>query len=160
LTLEPRLFDAFAYLCEARRLKRDLANAVADCDAALAIRPNVPFVLNERAAALNAAGRVEAAREGFDRTIGIDPDNLYARRMRGTIRYNLGDFAGAAEDYGRAVALDPKSATYLGYQGDALVKLGRTAEAKAAWEAALRLQADNPSAKSGLDMLLKTAPKP
>lgn len=87
--------------------------AVADYDAALAITPDFPSALNNRAWTLFRWGRPEAGRGDVERALALDPTSSHALDTRAHIRQALGDAAGAVADYRRAM--------HMG--GERLVKL-------------------------------------
>lgn len=87
--------------------------AVADYDAALALTPDLPAVLNNRAWTLFRWGRPEAGRGDVERALALDPVNSHALDTRAHIRQALGDPVGALADYRLAMRMG----------GERLVKL-------------------------------------
>jgi len=71
----------------------------------------------------------QQALEDIDRSLAIVPGYPPTIRVRGSIRYALHDFAGALTDADTVLAASPSDATALAVRGDALLELGRPAEA-------------------------------
>ncbi|MEW5963082.1 MAG: hypothetical protein AB1749_05920 [Pseudomonadota bacterium] len=104
LTPEERGF-AHANRALAHAMHGHHALALADYDAALAITPDFPVALNNRAWTLFRAGRPEAGRGDVERALVLDPLNPHALDTRAHIRQALGDAAGAMADYRLAMRM-------------------------------------------------------
>lgn len=84
----------------------DLGQALADCDASLALRPDAAPVLDSRGFVLLRLGRDRDAKAAFDRALDKAPDlapSLYGRSLA---ERRLGDAAAADRDLKAAVAQD------------------------------------------------------
>lgn len=75
---------------------------------------------------LLTAGRDAEAEHALQRAVARDPDDQTLANL-GTLRYQRGDFAGAAAYYRRAIALSPDSYLNHANLGDALLADDRTA---------------------------------
>ena len=71
------------------------------------------------------------------RALAVDPDNGSYLDSLGWAYFKMGDYSRAAEQLQRAVALEPTHPVIQDHYADALMRLGRTADAIAAWTAAL-----------------------
>jgi len=83
----------------------------------------------------------ERALADIDRSLAIVPAYPPTIRARGSIRFALHDFAGALADAEVTLKASPSDATAIALRGDALIELGRPADAAAAYE---RLEAIAP----------------
>jgi tetratricopeptide (TPR) repeat protein len=88
------------------------------------------------------AGRPEEAVKLATRALELDPDFGQAANVRGAARYDLGDLAGAIEDFRRAVATTPRHSTAWGNLGYALSRSGEHEEGLAAIDRSLALRPD------------------
>jgi tetratricopeptide (TPR) repeat protein len=80
-----------------------------------------------------AAGRLDAAREGYARAAELTPDDLALQLALGNVCMRLGDAAGGLAAFSRAVALDPGSVNARISLGYSLLVAGRAREAGEAW---------------------------
>ena len=88
--------------------------------------------------AYHALGKVDLALENYQRATAIRPSPSALSNM-GTLYYGRGEFAKAVDAYREAIALRPNSATTHRNLGDALTRLGRSAEARSAYLRAVAL---------------------
>jgi len=107
--------------CRTRAIaNRDLEAALADCNAALKLRPKDARLSEARALVRFRQGDFKAARADYDAALGIDPKLGWALYMRGLAKVKLGDAAGASADRDAALAIDkgaPERARKLGLEG-------------------------------------------
>ena len=80
------------------------------------------------------ARRIAAAREAIERSLVLDPLNPRAFRAAGSIAFAARNYPEAAARYRRAIELNPAISNARAAMGDALLQMGRTAEARAAYE--------------------------
>ncbi len=127
--------------------KKALAIAGTAANAAAAqLRNNLGLVLLAR-------GDDQAAFVEFARSTEIDPSYATARLNRAAVLLRSGDFEGASTDYRAAAAARPEAPEVWVGLGIALRGLNRPREARDAWERALRLDRNNPSALYDLGVL-------
>ena len=91
-------------------------------------------------------GEVAAARDFFQKALGLNPASVAAHTHLGMLADSAGDLQEAARHFARASRLDPSSASARNNYGVILQRLGRTREAAAEFEAALRADARQPNA--------------
>ncbi len=118
---------------------RDYATAIGLFEQTVAQRPH-----NARAMALLAdydrrAGRLPQARAWLERSFALEPGAPEVLNNLGTVRQELGDYAGAVNCFEQALARDPSDATRMSNLGNALVLAGRVDQGIAQLEAALRI---------------------
>ena len=116
--------------------------------------------LLSEAAALRAAGRVDAAMALVRQAIGGAPDCAPALLLLGQFLQQQGHHAEAAEQFARALALEPRLAGAASAYGVALSNLGRIDEAIASFRQAVALDAGERQAQSNLGVLLLFQERP
>ena len=135
-------FDA-VYLLAAVQLRFGrLAEALANYDEALAIRPRYPEALNNRAVTLKALKRFDEALAGYDSAIAARPDFVEAHNNRGNLLMAMNRFEEALASYDRALAGRPDYAMALSNRGSALNALKRFDEAVISYDKALAIKPD------------------
>jgi predicted O-linked N-acetylglucosamine transferase (SPINDLY family) len=87
----------------------------------------------------HAAGRLDAARAGYQSILSQRPDHARAMHSLGVLEKALGRADLAVELISRAIAIQPDAAEFHNNLGDALLALGRTENAVVALERALQL---------------------
>src|SRR4029453_12991658 len=102
------------------------------------LQPDNYMVFQQLGTAYHAAGKVDLALQNYQRATEIRPSPAALSNM-GTIHYGHGDFRKAVKAYRQAIALRPNSATTHRNLGDSLSRLGRKAEALAAYRKAVEL---------------------
>ena len=102
--------DAYPLACRGRmfKLRGQWRRAIADFDAALAIRPAAPAVLFLRGCALATIGHTRAAIADLVRSTEILPDQADAHQELGVLFAWIGDAENAITRYRRALALEPE----------------------------------------------------
>lgn len=76
-----------------------------------------------------------AARDAIERSLILDPVNPRAYRAAGSIALAARNYPASVERYKRAIVLNPAISNARAGMGDALLLMGRTAEARAAYQA-------------------------
>ena len=90
--------------------------ALADCNKALALRPNYTYARGSRALVHLRMGNYPAAIDDASAAIVIDPADADALFLRGLAERKSGRTADGKSDIARAKKLDPKIIdTYAGY---------------------------------------------
>jgi len=138
LASDPRDFTARHLLGVIHAQQGRNQDALADMDAALAIRPDDADAQLNRANVLKALGRQEDALEGYARALELKPQWPQALNNRGTVLQAQGDYEEALAHYDRALAAAPDYAEALNNRGSVLQDLKRPAEALQAYDRALR----------------------
>lgn len=95
--------NALAIRGLALAIKGQLDSAIGDYDASLAINPNSPTALNNRAWAYYRAGKGEAGLPDVERSLMLNPDSEHSWDTRAHIRQLMGNIDGAIRDYEMAV---------------------------------------------------------
>jgi len=116
----------------------DRKTAIADFDATLRLNPKADKALNNRAAAHAALGDRPAALRDFDEAIRLNPDRSYLVN-RGILKRDMGDFAGAVRDFDAVIERNPQNVRALCERADAYRMQGNWTQARADYEAVLRL---------------------
>ena len=129
--------------------------AKADLDAAIAIAPNEPDLLNYLG--YNQIDRGEDVQRGLglvERAVAAQPKSGAMQDSLGWAHYRLGDYAKAVEVLEAAVLLDPSDPSTNDHLGDAYWRVGRKDEAGFQWRRVLTLQAEAPL-KAAVEAKLK-----
>ncbi|UNK56212.1 tetratricopeptide repeat protein [Pseudoxanthomonas daejeonensis] len=100
--------------------------AIASYRTALSLRPDDAWYWSIYGGLLLTAGDNEAAEVALRRSLALEPNEPSLSNL-GTLRYQKGDYAGAAELYRRAIELNPTDFFYVGFLADALEADPRTA---------------------------------
>ena len=113
-----------------------IRDALASYRKVVALRPDKSAYWSTYGGLLVAAGDNAAAMDALKRSLAIEPNESSLSNL-GTLRYQSGDYAGAAEMYRQATELNPSDFFYRGWLGDALWADPRTrVQAHAAFEQA------------------------
>lgn len=97
--------NALAIRGLALAIKGQLDQAIQDYDASLAINPNSPSALNNRAWAYFRAGRGSDGLPDVERSLMLNPDSEHSWDTRAHIRQLMGNIEGAIRDYEMAIHL-------------------------------------------------------
>lgn len=128
LKLNPNNIDVYASRGTAYFFMGDLEKAIDDFVKVVQSKPDADSYA-ALGAALAAGGENHKALEFLNAAINIKPQKPESYLSRGSIYYNLGEYAAAVEDYSAVIALQPFEGAYLA-RAAAYEKLGR-AEAAA-----------------------------
>jgi tetratricopeptide (TPR) repeat protein/transglutaminase-like putative cysteine protease len=116
--------------------------ALADSERAVALRPEVASLWNDRCWARAVSNRdLDKALADCDAALKMSPNMAAAFDSRGLVRYRQGQFDAALRDYDAALALAPKQAASLYGRGLARLKLGQKAEGQTDLAAAVATDA-------------------
>jgi tetratricopeptide (TPR) repeat protein len=129
--------------------QRDLGNALQQLnqlelalvcyDRALALKPDLADVHNNRGILLASLGRPGEALESYNRAIALKPDYAQAYNNRGAVLSGQNRKTEALADFDRAIALKPDYVKALNNRGAALADLERLDEALRNHERAIAL---------------------
>lgn len=136
----------YGQAAQAWMIAGDPAQARRASDAALALAPDDPDLLVDRAAASAALGDQAAAAADLDHTLTLDPQRTDALTLRGAARRQLGDLAGAQDDVDRALAQDPDNPEALLERGILRQRRNDRPGARQDWERAIALAPDSQAA--------------
>ena len=126
----------------------DYAQAVADCDAALALDPSLVAAYRLRGMAHRGAGDLAAAEADLSLALEREADSPLTTLARATVRFDLGQVEGAVEDCTTALDRDPADARALTLRGLAHRRLGKHDEALADFTRAIQLSPDQPAPRN------------
>ncbi len=123
LALRP---DAQAYCnrAAARLVLQHHAKAVADCELAIALKPELAVAHCVRGHALAALKRHQEAFASYDRAVELNPEYAEAWHHRGHACLNLGLVQNAVASYDRALAINPDNQGGLANQSLCLLLTG------------------------------------
>jgi tetratricopeptide (TPR) repeat protein len=113
-------------------------------NAALALQPDDPTILNNRGVTLDELKRYEEALADYNRALELRPDHPDVLNNRGIALLRLNRHDEALADYNRSLQLRPDHPDTLNNRGVTLEHLGRYEEALADYNRALELRPDDP----------------
>jgi tetratricopeptide (TPR) repeat protein len=114
-------------------------------NAALAVAPDQPAILNNRGAALYRLGRHEEALADFDRSLQLRADDPGVLINHGVALNKLNRPEEALADLNRSLHLRPGDCAALGHRAAILSDLNRPEEALADYSRSLELKPDEPA---------------
>ncbi len=142
-----------------RSEKDDWPGAEADLQAALALEPDRPELLNYLGYGwINQGVRVQEGLGLIRRAAEARPDQGYIIDSLGWAYYRLGQYEQAIDYLERAAALSPTDGDIIDHLGDAYWRAGRQVEARFEWTAALNLKPDPERATMLKDKLARGLP--
>lgn len=117
-------------------------DALASCDEALRIRPDLAEALGNRGVALEGLERHEEAVASYDKALAIKPDLAEALNNRGLALGHLKRYDDALASFGKALAVKPDYVEARNNLGNALRHLGRLQDAEEMYRQAVALRPD------------------
>ena len=123
----------------------EFEKALAAYNHALALRPDHPDALNNRAVTLDDLKRYEEALVDCNRALEFRPDDPMILNNRGNALIHLKRYEEALADCDRSLELRPDHPHTLNNRANALFRLGRHKEALADYNRALELRPDHPA---------------
>lgn len=130
---------------EALAKSRDYKAAIESYNRALAVGAPTAFaessVLTYRAGALSRLGRMEDALRDHDRAVALD-QNAFTRWARAETLLKMQRYSEALEGFDAALRLAPDDASAHVGRGQALWRLGKLEQARAAYDQAVALKQD------------------
>jgi predicted O-linked N-acetylglucosamine transferase (SPINDLY family) len=139
LAVDARDVTARQFLGVARAQSGRNAEALADLDAALSLKPGDADIALNRANVLKALGRYQEALAGFDAAIAARPGFAQAHNNRGSLLQDLKRPAEAVAAYDAALKIEPRFSAALNNRGSAMMDLGRHVDALNCFDRALAL---------------------
>jgi len=133
----------------------DYETAVCEINRGLAVRPTNSLYLTNLGNSLRALGRLDEARQAFERAIKNQPGYADAHNNLGTVLFAQGKFAEARRCYQTALSHKPEYPDAYINLGSVHQALSEFDEAEAALRNALRLQQGNPLAWNNLGNVFK-----
>lgn len=131
-------------------LAGDFAESVARYTDAIAAAPAAIEPKLGLTLPLLAAGKWRELERACREALVVDTQNVTALGRLAMSYYNLGNYGDAATTYRRLADSYPATLDYKTGLGWALLKLGRSADARTQFEAVLAVSPDNVSAKQGM----------
>jgi tetratricopeptide (TPR) repeat protein len=107
-----------------------------------------------RAVARLSQGNVEGALADYAAALKLNPKDATLYEERGCARFFAKDFSGAAGDFAKAIEMNPQLVRLVPWQATALARNGKTAEARAALDAARNAKSAPPAWIAKLDAYL------
>lgn len=149
LILEPMAIDAHQSLARLIAEESGEADAIAFLEKATLLHPRSPGLWSLLAQWKSGPG---ASLPALDRLLMLDPDDIWARRERATVRFHHGDPDGGIADAREALARDSRDPCAFGVLATLLHEHGEKAEALELIRKALVLQIDY---TFGIDKLME-----
>jgi len=128
-----------AQAAQAWLIAGDAARAVGATSAALALMPDDPDLLLDRAGSLGVTGRYGESLADLDRALSLDPGRVEALVLRAAALRHLDRQEPARRDIERALALAPDNVEALLERGILRQLTGDTEGARMDWERAIEL---------------------
>jgi tetratricopeptide (TPR) repeat protein len=132
--------------------------ALADVEKILALRPEFDMAMRFRAALLAGEGKFRDAIAQVEELLKAEPENPEARLQLALLYTADQKYDKAVKVYSELIAKDPANWTALRGRGDALLSLGKHAEAIADYEKAYKLQPHDPGLLNNFAWVLSTSP--
>ena len=119
---EPKTISELMTLVMEVCKKGNTNNAIIYLNEAIKIEPNDARYYISRGT-FRGTKNYEDAIEDYTKAIEIEPDNVFAYRLRGDSKCKLGDYQGAIDDYTKAIEIEPNKAYLYNYRASAKRKL-------------------------------------
>ena len=116
--------------------------ALADCSAAINLRPSHGLAYQNRGLVKRRVGDFQGSLQDYNIAIKIEPGSPDPYYNRGSTRQAMGDLTGAMEDFSQAIAIAPDYVFALYDRGLLHVELGNPAEARQDFAQAAQLCLD------------------
>ena len=127
---------------------QDYEKALAQYNAALALRPDDPATLHNRGAVLHELKRYQEALPDYNRSLELRPDDPNTLSTRGVTLDDLERYEQALADYNRSLELQRDDPATLNLHGGTLCHMNRYEEALADCSRSLELRPDHPATLS------------
>jgi tetratricopeptide (TPR) repeat protein len=131
--------------------------ALADVEKILALRPDFDMAMRFRAVLLAGEGKFHEAITQVEELLKTEPENPEARLQLALLYTADQKYDKAIRVYSELIGKDPANWTALRGRGDALLSLGKHAEAIADYEKAYKLQPHDPGLLNNFAWVLSTS---
>lgn len=158
LKLSPDLPEALLLRSHAKFAIGDKDGALADADRVLERAPNAPQALRTRIAVLIDQQRTADAAATLERLAKVEPDSTDVVVQWAALENSLKHNRRAVELLDAVIEREPKNWQALRIRGDALLGRSKHREATADYEAALKIQPNDPGLLNNLAWVLATSP--
>jgi tetratricopeptide (TPR) repeat protein len=152
--------DALEQAGNAWLLANEMKKAKSDFDGALALKPNDPDILIDRAEAYALEQKFFDAIDDLNHALEIAPKRVDALIYRASAYRQLGTLGLALDDVTRALAIDPNAIAGLLERGNIRRLRGDRAGAKEDWQRIISLAPNSPEAKDARENLARLAAEP
>ncbi|MFP6669147.1 MAG: tetratricopeptide repeat protein [Pirellulales bacterium] len=133
-------------------------NALLDIETVIKLKPDFFEAVRRRAALLVTADRIDEAIKGLQSVVEEHPDQLELRMTLGVLYHSKKEPRKAIEQFNRVAEADVKHWALFRHRADALLSIGKQAEALRDYESALKLNPTDPGILNNLSWLLCTSP--
>jgi len=120
---EPKTISELMKLVMEESKKGNINNAIIYLNEAIEICPNDARFYISRGCFKGTESHEDAI-EDYTKAIEIEPNNVFAYRLRGDSKRKLGDYQGAINDYSKAIEIYPNKAYLYNYRAESKRKLG------------------------------------
>ena len=121
--IEPKTFSELMKLVMEESKKGNINNSIIYLNEAIEIKPNDARFHISRGT-FRGTKNYEDAIEDYTKAIEIEPNSVFAYRLRGDSKSKLGDYQGAIDDYTKAIDIEPNKAYLYNYRSESKRKLG------------------------------------
>ena len=120
---EPKTISELMKLVMEECKKGNINNSIIYLNEAIEIKPNDARFYISRGN-FRGTKNYEDAIEDYTKAIAIEPNSVFAYRLRGDSKSKLGDYQGAIDDYTKAIDIEPNKAYLYNYRSESKRKLG------------------------------------
>ena len=120
---EPKTISELMKLVMEECKKGNINNSIIYLNEAIEIEPNDARFYISRGCFKGTESHEDAI-EDYTKAIEIDPNNVFAYRLRADAKRKLGDYQGAIHDYTKAIEIFPSKSYLYNYRASAKRKSG------------------------------------
>jgi len=132
--------------------------ALADVDEVLKLYPRLPLAMRFRAMLLARSGKFDLAAEQLEELQKAEPEDREVELQLALFYIAEGHSRKAIEKFSAVLEKQPDNAVALRGRGDALLRIGKQAEAIADYEKAITIEPDDTGVLNNLAWVLATSP--
>ena len=114
---EPKTISELMKLVMEECKKGNINNSIIYLNEAIEIKPNDARFYISRGTFRGTKNYAHAI-EDYTKAIEIEPNSVFAYRLRGDSKSKLGDYQGAIDDYTKAIEIDPDDDVYYESRAD------------------------------------------